>query len=510
MFRIPKSRIILFVVFSMITAFAYHHWYLPETSGQKDMASSSHLLLSTQVMRILQAGGEVSDQLNAGTKEVYNCQCTVAGFEDPRFRMETPESCGSDRTFMEAHLAKLDPIFREDRSKSPAEFPRACMTFIMRSTYADAEGVNSPVFASCADSTSIPERGSRKPCVTKQYVNAMYNAFGDMTDCLSVPARDYLPKIAIESGFHMNVRGGKPTKIKKADGTDGFEMSGGDTGPFQFVTGSIAYANEDFERMQRQIKNSDRESCKRIAPSISKLKPISSELKHRCGLILPPENPLLSIFYAMIKYDQDSKSLERYMARSVNDIYARMKALGLDETQFDKEKLKQMLLILAYNSGASATVTLLKNYLQAVEKAGRTLNLSDFDIGNETSIYRKINMETQLLRRLPINNDADWARRKLEFETMMAELSKMNLRFKPTATPVVATITNKTEKGDEIISYDTYKLEFTPGDLSFAAYSMLYQSSGNGGYLSKVKASGDAMNKIFKEGVCVPDSYLSL
>lgn len=508
-FRIPKSRIVLFVLLSMMTAFAYHYWYLPRFSEQKDLASTAAVIgLSNQVLNIVGTAPSTADKSSAA--EAVTCQCTVAGVENPLLQFEDPEKCGPERNYLEAGLAKLDPIFREDRAKSSADFPRSCLTYIMRSTYADAESVSSQFFTTCKDNKSTPERGARKACITKTYVNAVYNTFGDLTDCMSVPARDYLPKLAMESGFHTNIRGGRLVPVlnedgtvkKYADGTEVKEMSGGDTGIPQFIDQSIEHANTQFKKMQNMVKNSDKDSCKRISKSVQDLSPIGSGIGERCGLVVPPQNPLQSLFYMMIKYHQDSSALDYFLSKPGNDIFMRLKNLGLDETKYDREQLKQMLLILSYNSGPNAAVIQLANYLKAVEATGRKLTLADFNIGKESTIYRKINDKTMRLRRMKTDSEEIWKKRKADFEIMTAELSKMDLSFTPKVVPVSTT--------DEAGTYDTYKVEFEPGQLSYAAYTMLYTTSGNGGYLSKVRASANKINSVFKEGVCVPDSYLSL
>ncbi len=499
MFRLPKSRIVLFVLLSMTTAFAYHYWYLPKVMGQKTFASLSTKDISEQANELLEVVGETPK------KSVDSCQCTVAGVEEPFLSPEEADKCGPERTFLEPGLAQLDPLFTAERAKSSADFPKECITYILRSTNRDAETKDATNFASCESSKAKPQRGFRKPCVTKAYVNAVYNSFGDLTDCFGAPARDYLPKLAMESGFHLNIIGGIGKMEKDANGVERMVYSSDDSGIPQFIKISIESANSEFEATKRFVANSENESCKRLAPYTDKLEPISSGFSQRCGLMTTPNNPMLSLFYMMIKYRADVRALEKYLNKPENDIFGKMKKLGLDSSKFDREKLNQILMVLAYNSGAAGTVKVLKEYLESIAsmKKPRTLELSDFDIGSESFIYRKINNETQLLRRQPNNTDAVWQTRKADFEALVTELGKTNLRFKPKAVP---TTISDPVFGD----YESYKLEFEKGDLTFAAYTMLYQGSGNGGYLSKVKNSANALNTKFKEGVCVPDSYLAL
>ncbi|PIS11839.1 MAG: hypothetical protein COT73_01795 [Bdellovibrio sp. CG10_big_fil_rev_8_21_14_0_10_47_8] len=501
MIRFPRYFILLFVGLSVVTAFVIHRW---DQGGSISLSSTATERLSGQIQEILKMPGvNITQELlkigATGAVEVNNCQCTLAGIDSTYFQFESSQTCDPSRNYLKKDLQEIPALYREERSASSADFPRACMTYIMRMANADAEVVSSSVYAMCPNKKGKPQRGNFKPCITETYVNSVYNYFADLTDCMDVPQREYLPKLYNESGLHLNLLG-----------------RGFDAGIGQLVEPSIEDANDDFENYRAKIARSDKASCQRLAPYIAKLKPVPPKADFRCQLLTAPESPLLNMFYVMIKFHQDHRSIERRLDEY--DILEKMRVLGLTEgsgdRQFQKEQLIQMLLILAYNSGATGAVSKLDDYLDAVKAAQRQLTKEDFDIGRESYVFIRVRADQKsssgiLLRpesQAPGQPEASrWEDRRARFEADMQEyLSSANRRrYKAKIEPF-------TVKDPKQGPYQSYKITWDPGQLSFAAYLMIYQTSGSAGYLSFVARVGQEINKVFKEGVCVPESYLAL
>ena len=494
------NRYFIFAFFglSISTAYFVQKWNQDPSVGFTEFASSAPEELSGQIQQILSAGGDVKAGLRSlgakGAEEVYNCQCAVAGIENPKFQFEDPKNCGPERNYFEKSLSQLPPIFREERAKSSNEFPRVCMTYIMNKFFEGSNGKPVEYFASCANRTAEPQRGSMKACVTSQYVNTVYNYFGDMTDCFGMPQRDFLPKLSNESGLHINTLGG-----------------GFDAGLAQFVKVSIADSNNYFEKYRKELLDSKRPSCQRLAPYMKNLKSVNPVRAQRCGLINVPENPLTSFFYLAIKYKRDMESIRDFMARPEFNILPRMNKLGVKSSQIDPEQLQQMLMILGFNAGAKSAVKLLGLYLGAVEQTGRKLQMSDFDFSKELRIYSRFDTASGVLEK-PKRKEGEtdeeleirWQKKMTSFLDIKGKFEASPVRYKGAIEPYLATdaVTGET--------YDTYRISFEPGQLSFAAYLMNYQDSGAKGYLSIVREQANDLNTVFKEGVCVPDSYLKL
>jgi len=502
-FRVPKWSIVAFVFCAVAAAYFVQHFYEPTKAGSHfgsgDFASYALLADPSAVsdsgaQTVATIAEKIPQKLQsiaAGSSESANCQCTVAGEGSPDFEIETAAQCGPHRVLFESALAKISPLFREQRAKSAADFPRTCITYIMHKFLQGTEKKPSSFFSSCKSPSQEPVRDAYKPCITSNYVNTIYNTFSDMTACMGVPQRDYLPKLYNESGFHMNTLG-----------------KGYDAGVNQLVGPTIDHANQDFRAYQKQVLDSDNEACQRVAPYIKKFSPASAKVAHRCELIAPPLNPLLNIFYMTIKYKQDLNSLEKRLAAKDKDhnnlsIIERLKNLGLPPEKYDHQQLLQMMMILGFNSGISGAAINLSDYLDSVEAGKRKLTLDDFNFGKESLIYAKVDSTTHSLTRKETDDAGKWQSRLKAFETTAEKFKEAIPRYKAK----VEKITMTSKKWGK---YSSYHLKFKDSELSFGAYLQLYQGSGAAGYLSFVRRAADELNSVFKEGTCVPDSYLEL
>jgi hypothetical protein len=332
-FQFPKYFIFVFVGLSILTAFAIHRFQNEETFGKRNFASVS-------------SDPSLSEN---------------AGMEQKDLSFEDLASCGSQRSQYEESLKEISPIFRDERAQSSSEFSRMCFIYMMKSKIISG---NKPSrdFARCAGAKGKPVSGAFIPCVTKNYVNSVYNYFGDVTDCLETPQRAQMPEIFNGSGGHLNALGGEL-----------------EAGLAQMNSVTIAEANKKFDFFKNQIMTSEKESCQRLVPTLKKMTAAGSAESARCGFVSAPENPFVSILYMNIKYLQDRSLIREKM--ELENITARMKSLGLSESDYDKENLEQILITLGNNTGASTAVLLLSNYLKRIESLKRKLTVGDFNFG---------------------------------------------------------------------------------------------------------------------------------
>lgn len=277
---------------------------------------------------------------------------------------ETAGSCGTKRMELETKLAGLSGDFRLQRKEfnpKPDDIAPFCIFTAMKQ-FPDFKNF----YASCGDCKSgrcSPVRGSSKPCLTQNYVSAVYNSFADVTDCLGLSQKQILPKLSNESGFHINTYGGA-----------------GDTGIGQLTAIAIKDSNMFWENYVSEVKNSKAPACKRIMPLVSKMSKTRSDGRDSCSLMLPPENPLKNIFYTGIVSRRNQQMVDSYFDRAKIDVA--LKTAGLAEKHFSK--IKGMLYLLGYNAGAVSGAILLKNYVEAKLRAhgnryGRKITEHDFD-----------------------------------------------------------------------------------------------------------------------------------
>lgn len=353
-----RSHIVIFFCLSVVTAYMVHLWNKSSPSGFVEFASYTPQVLSEKVQRIINTSDNVTEELRS-----YGSKMTET---------EDPQNCAIDRNYFERAFQETAPIYREERTKSPNEFPRVCMTYVMRSSFAEAETKLSPSFAICANGSF--KKGAFKPCVTDQYVNIIYNYFGDITECLGIPQRDMLPQFYYDSGMHINVLGRH-----------------GEMGLAQLSKVSIADAANYVDEYIQEISSSNKSSCQRLKPYLKSLKLNASDKSQVCRMTAAPDSPLYNLFYFAIKYKHDQTLIQKLMQRPEYNILSRMQKLGLSEEQVDQEQLLQMLTALSSHAGAKTAVKMLSQYLQAAEVEGRQLSLKDFDFSEATGFSDYLN-----------------------------------------------------------------------------------------------------------------------
>ena len=377
--------------------------------------------------------------------------------------VEDVRQCSRERLYMQRDLEKLPDVLKKRHvAEQRNEFPRQCVEFMLR--YWGNAGLDKPAdyFASCRSADAKPERGNFKPCVSEEYVNSIYNSYSDILSCLGIPGRERLPKLLTESGGHINTVG-----------------AGWDAGIAQLVGPSIEHANTQFEEIRRKFLNSSGPACDRMRNVITGLKPLPTEgkkgffrrtkelgIENRCGLLTPVDNPALSIFYLAIKHFQDVHAIKTYAANPKFMIAERFRRAGLMEHEIDSEKFRQLMMTLAYNTGANGAMTLLKNYLDMKISHGRMVSVSDFNF---------------LKPNTPEDDDIQ--------------------------AKIITGLSNKEELAKVRAAL---KQQYRDSDLTFPQYLMFYQDVGGAGYLTWVSRRAVRFNKVFSEGTCIPESYLSL
>lgn len=323
--------VLLFVAASIGVALAYHRWQ-----------------------------GSLAGQANFSSELPAFERAQPADFE-----FEKTEECGAERTYLEAEIEKFPPVFRDVRARAAADFPRACLTYMMKRQSLTKEGAS---FARCPASEGAAGGGSPKPCVSENYVNVVYNLFGDVTSCFEIPQKEFLPKLFAESGFHLNAM------------SAGFDAGIGHLSPVE-----IQHANASFESFKTRIASSDLDACKRLKPYLSKVQAFPAG-ENSCGLMMPPQNPLRNLVYLAIKYDQHAKAVQKALARY--DVVESLRQAGF--RGFEPEQLQQVLITLGFDTGPIAAVLYMKNFAQArahaIQKGeAGPLQDSDFDFNDPSA-----------------------------------------------------------------------------------------------------------------------------
>ncbi|MDR3607540.1 MAG: hypothetical protein P4M08_09180 [Oligoflexia bacterium] len=346
------------------------------TSGSSESAET---ILSRFLQQTEHAKGEINKSLSAPDQVTNDPQCVEAPeiphVEPPRVEdpnLETAQSCGKNRDYLEEALSQVSPTFTQPRDASSTGVPSQCVSYVMSHYNNDALKGHAGNLARCRTPGGYPSRGNFKPCVTGQYVNVVANTFADVSSCLGLPAKDIIPQIFQESNFEIDALGVNY-----------------DAGIGQLTAPAIDAVNTDpnlgLEYFKQQAASSTSRACKNIAPYVEQYQATvpgthrtNADLSARCEFISAPDNPLKNLFYLAIFYKQNFATAQRLF--DAYDISMTLKRSGFSSAQV--EKLEEMSAILGYNAGGGTAVILLKNYLDSRPR-GKKLTIADFEIPSQ-------------------------------------------------------------------------------------------------------------------------------
>jgi len=465
--------------FCCLATFAAFGWYgLYYSPSTAELASTAE----ERVIKQLQTVNKSLGAMAPTPKDDMSCSCQM-GEQSNIITFEKPEDCGDDRNYLQDKFQafkKADPkgLFTagRDYSKTADVLPRKCVLYIMRKFWknraltpeeklqADIEYNRTappdqqrdikPVteykkdphlFAKCdKDPNGLPERYGHKACVTEDYVNLVYNSLIDVADCLDVPAKFIAPKLSNESGLHVNAFG-----------------LVNDGGIGQFTDQALADVAQNFDNFRGRIVGSTKESCKRLKsfPGVvpASGKEILVQDANRCHAISTPPNPLRSLVYYGIFYHATKRNANGAFNKSKDDkdpnfksIEELLKQAGIAD--YDREKMKEMLFVMAYNAGP----------------------------GRPAIIYREwLKYRLQTIKKYPIT--------KADF----------NMDYWPTRDQL------KAKYGEERAK----ALNKKGKPLTLAEYMFAYKDSL---YIAAVKAQARMLNKDLGEGTCTEPKFLQM
>lgn len=451
--------------------------------------------------------------------------CTFANETYSAIPQDTEQTCRPERMYLnhDLQLLKAQDVEhkyftdRDDNDLVDAQFPKKCVHFAMKHFVVNIFSADTkPVanFATCSANQGVPQHTHWGPCITEDYVNLIYNSFMDITSCLDLPQRSILPKLMNESGFHINTFA--PLRVMSAASgikkeplnypwptlNPGEHIIGGDAGIGQLTGPALADISENIGEWKDKIFRSDKPACKRITKFIKnnpELEQVKKDLPNRCSLIHAPENPMVSLIYYGVLF----KTIERninYKWKS-DDVDGLLSKSGLSLTDAETQKVKEMLILLAYNAGASESLTFFENWLEArIDKAedGESVTIEDLDFSvdlpkDKIEVLNKDgNVEAVALPSLS----------KVQVDALVNEYNDLI-----------------SKESDESFSRDQEnrlallkKINFSKlviHRISFPLYLRLYRTGNAKGYLSYLRGFSYLINKNIGSNVCTDDSFLT-
>lgn len=286
----------------------------------------------------------LNDPARLHIDEYDRCNCTLKGAEEGTLPFEDSKSCGKYRGWLQKGLEKLPEEFlRYDLSNNHVGIPRACVNYALQKVVR----LGRSQVAYCPNPNGGIQRGGNAPaCITKEYVNAAYNAYNDAFQCIGENPKLMVPKIANESGFHMEALG-----------------LGMDAGIGQLTGPAIAVINHSLKRFEALARANPSSECQRILKIPGVFTPVPSPgvpSAARCQLIAPPGGPVKNTIFSAV--------LNRINREYVNDTIAeegwlkKLDQLGIRDP--NHEKLSDFITLLSYNSGSGGAISAMKVYVR--------------------------------------------------------------------------------------------------------------------------------------------------
>lgn len=479
-----QKKLLFYVTFSLICGFMILIYVFdPRISGTEDlsvqktdMASQAEDTIKTLML---------ADQKSHSMRPEWSCNCNLSTAGAPgTLDFETPASCGPQRTYFDEMVKKfkaVDPnqYFTQNRPKElldKAEVPKSCVLFAMRNFERASERGPSSAFAQCESMSQLPKAGLYKPCVDEGYVDLVYNSFVDVASCMGLPQKMMTAKLMQESGFHINAF----SRLRKINDQT---TLGGDAGITQLTSSAIQDAALTLDHHMDAIRKATDNACKRVSGLLSGMPTaasLSSDINQRCQVIATPPNPLFNLILYAIVYKNNKASVDTNWDAAHDDIDNLMNQAKISD--YDKSKIKEMLIVLSYNAGPKRAVKFLKEWLQyriqsstdpslsAAHAAAIAKNDFDFGAASNSKLLAMTQDQIEALKQEQLSIAGNPAKAKRLKELQSLGLFQMN----------------------------------------FPTYLRIYRQVGDRAYLSNVKDSAKALDRALGQGTCTEIPFLAL
>jgi len=233
--------------------------------------------------------------------------------------------------------------------------------------------------ATCKSESDDFVRGGEFPCLSPAYAQVIQRQLNVVADCLEIDPKQMIPKIKKESGFIQNAIG-----------------PGEDAGIGQLTHKALDQIEKALPIYRHFIlKNSKQKaSCAILSTFDQKIFGIKKDLRHhRCQIIAGPDNPLRAIMFTAVLL-KDMRILTDHDLTHFR-VFDLLETAGLKSQQYDHGHLVDLLTNMAYNSGSSDAVHLLRQYAGARSVAyshgeAAALSLRDFNFKEDLTWINQI------------------------------------------------------------------------------------------------------------------------
>lgn len=362
----------------------------------------------------------------------------------------------------------------------------------------------------------------KTPCVSTDYVNATYNAFHDVTECLNISQKELLPKFFNESGLHVNAYG-----------------AGRDAGVGQLTGPAIQVSKGVLKKYVEGMKASKKASCERILSIVSSFEEVEHSPRQRCNLMAVPENPLRNLLYSGIFYKENVKMITgifyadgedrvRLNTGEVVDLEysskdqfggqlgrkeAQAKLVSLGLTNVNMHEIKNMLVALAYNAGPQTVVNKFVDYLDerlaAKQKAKTKEEKNKWNLTTDHFDFLKYDVRPVRSQITPVSIKSSLIeneRSETPDVALLADLKK--LRDKEKLRRIELPKNYSEAKKLSLPEFLTIRTNSGPQPES--STKRAFELFGFPGYLSALASKNAILNLYFPNNECTNPNYLKL
>jgi hypothetical protein len=349
----------------------------------------------------------------------------------------------------------------------PGELPVECIRYSLDKSFPRiAEGESSQYFVKCISEKADPIPGQVRPHYSDYEVKSLHKAFVSITDCLDIEPQLILPKLMMESGFHVQI-----------------QNPNGDAGIGQLTSKAIGDVDSALPAFKEMIFKSKKPSCIWIrgmtAGRSQFWKPVLGESK--CTLMARQSNPLRNLLYTAIFHKLNERYVEReFEDRKISDLLFEAGYPGTDFTA-----LKRILVTLGYNTGGKVAVKNLLDYL-----------FSRIDFINRKQMEFKFDpYDLGLVSPSDFDFTAGLATFNAKKEKLKSDLQKMHPQLSE----------EKIQQAVQRMLRDTSVSQYT-----FPEWLKVWQSHGGPGYVSSLAGFSQLLDKAFGPGICSDASSYQL
>lgn len=268
-----------------------------------------------------------------------------------------------------------------------------CSESLRKQRWQEIAQIEKSPLVHCKSPTSLPE-AAREIMDKAQDVLSAFVVAEKLSDCFSIEPLRLLPKFSNESGLVSQIQ----------------NITGKDTGLGQLTGPAIRDVQDKWKKLKTEIDSSSKASCvftRELIDSKGNVEFFSFSDKQRCQLMYSEDGAIRNMVFSLF-FHRINRDYVNFYFQQKEIVPLLLKAGGSEDFV---EPLKELMVMLAYNSGAKTAVVNLKSFLESridfttrkvqefdlsqgltpeQQKSLRKVSARDFDFSSGNQDYRHL------------------------------------------------------------------------------------------------------------------------